>query len=76
MNLKQVSQKEKDFLIPTYQRLPVMMVRGEGCFLFDDEGKEYDDRGGGCRDDRGTDFSGSADCRFLRVAVFLVLAID
>ena len=47
MNLKQVSQKEKDFLIPTYQRLPVMMVRGEGCFLFDDEGKEYLDFLGG-----------------------------
>lgn len=47
MNLKQVSQKEKDFLIPTYQRLPVMMVRGEGCFLFDDEGREYLDFLGG-----------------------------
>ena len=47
MNLKQVSRKEKDFLIPTYQRLPVMMVRGEGCFLFDDEGKEYLDFLGG-----------------------------
>ena len=47
MNLKQVSQKEKDFLIPTYQRLPVMMVRGAGCFLFDDEGKEYLDFLGG-----------------------------
>lgn len=41
MNLKQISDQEKDFLIPTYQRLPVMMVRGEGCSLFDDEGKEY-----------------------------------
>ncbi len=47
MNLKQVVEKEKDFLIPTYQRLPVMMVRGEGCFLFDDEGKEYLDFLGG-----------------------------
>ncbi|MEE8256501.1 MAG: aspartate aminotransferase family protein [Acidobacteriota bacterium] len=47
MNLKQVSEKEKEFLIPTYQRLPVMMVRGEGCFLFDDEGKEYLDFLGG-----------------------------
>ena len=47
MNLKQVSQKEKDFLIPTYQRLPVMMVRGAGCFLFDDKGKEYLDFLGG-----------------------------
>ena len=47
MNLKQVSEKEKDFLIPTYQRLPVMMVRGEGCSLFDDEGKEYLDFLGG-----------------------------
>ena len=41
MNLKQTSDQEKDFLIPTYQRLPVMMVRGEGCSLFDNEGKEY-----------------------------------
>lgn len=47
MNLKQVAEKEKEFLIPTYQRLPVMMVRGEGCFLFDDEGKEYLDFLGG-----------------------------
>lgn len=31
------------FLMPTYRRLPVTFVRGEGTRLFDDSGKEYID---------------------------------
>ncbi len=28
-------------LMPTYGRLPVTFVKGEGCYLFDDQGKRY-----------------------------------
>jgi len=28
-------------LMPTYGRLPITFVKGEGCYLFDDQGKRY-----------------------------------
>ena len=34
-------------LLPTYVRAPVTIVRGEGCRVWDDEGREYLDFGGG-----------------------------
>ncbi|GHU43215.1 acetylornithine aminotransferase [Spirochaetia bacterium] len=30
-----------DYFMNTYHRLPVTFVRGEGCYLFDDAGKEH-----------------------------------
>ncbi|KAB7623186.1 acetylornithine transaminase [Alkalilimnicola sp. S0819] len=30
-----------DYLMPTYARLPVAFVRGEGCWLWDADGKRY-----------------------------------
>ena len=30
-----------DFVMPTYARQPVAFTRGEGCYLFDPEGKAY-----------------------------------
>ncbi|MDE3179526.1 MAG: aspartate aminotransferase family protein [Acidobacteriota bacterium] len=33
--------------MPTYERLPILAVRGEGCCLFDDRGKRYVDFLGG-----------------------------
>ena len=47
MNFEQVSAREKAFLIPTYDRLPVLLVSGQGCWVRDDTGKEYLDLLGG-----------------------------
>jgi acetylornithine/N-succinyldiaminopimelate aminotransferase len=32
---------EQQYVLPTYARFPVQLVRGEGCRLWDDEGNEY-----------------------------------
>jgi len=34
-------------LIPTYERMPMLAVRGEGCYLYDNRGKRYLDFLGG-----------------------------
>lgn len=47
MNLDQIAELEKRVLIPTYDRLPILAVRGEGCYLYDDRGKKYLDFLGG-----------------------------
>ena len=47
MNLAQVAEKERRHLIHTYDRLPVLMVSGEGCTLIDEKGKKYLDFLGG-----------------------------
>jgi acetylornithine/N-succinyldiaminopimelate aminotransferase len=47
MNFEQIAELEKKFLIPTYERLPILAVRGEGCYLYDDQGKRYLDFFGG-----------------------------
>ena len=47
MNFDEIAQLEKQFLIPTYDRLPILVVRGEGCYLYDDRGKKYLDFLGG-----------------------------
>jgi len=47
MDFDQVAQLEKDVLIPTYDRLPILAVGGEGCYLHDDKGKKYLDFLGG-----------------------------
>ncbi len=47
MNFYQVAELEKRVLIPTYDRLPILAVRGEGCALYDDKGKRYLDFLGG-----------------------------
>jgi acetylornithine aminotransferase/acetylornithine/N-succinyldiaminopimelate aminotransferase len=41
MNFDQIAEVEKRALIPTYDRLPILAVRGEGCYLYDDRGKKY-----------------------------------
>jgi predicted acetylornithine/succinylornithine family transaminase len=43
----EIAQLEKEFLIPTYDRLPILAVRGEGCYLYDDRGRGYLDFLGG-----------------------------
>jgi acetylornithine aminotransferase/acetylornithine/N-succinyldiaminopimelate aminotransferase len=47
MNFDEIAQLEKQVLIPTYDRLPILAVRGEGCYLYDDRGKKYLDFLGG-----------------------------
>src|ERR1041385_4132028 len=47
MRLPEIAELEKRFLIPTYDRLPILAVRGEGCYLYDDRGRRYLDFLGG-----------------------------
>ena len=47
MNFDLIAELEKEVLIPTYDRLPVLAVGGEGCHLYDDRGKKYLDFLGG-----------------------------
>ncbi len=36
-----ISQKDAELFLPTYNRLPIDISHGEGVFLFDKEGKKY-----------------------------------
>lgn len=47
MNLDQIAELEKKYLIQTYDRLPILAVGGDGCALYDDKGKRYLDFLGG-----------------------------
>ena len=47
MNLDQIAELEGRTLIPTYDRLPILAVRGEGCYVYDDRGRPYLDFLGG-----------------------------
>lgn len=37
----EVMALDKEYVMHTYGRLPVVFVRGEGCFVYDADGKEY-----------------------------------
>jgi len=39
--LQQVAAKEAQYLLPTYERLPILVERGEDVYLFDSEGRRY-----------------------------------
>ncbi len=47
MNYEAIRELESRVLVPTYERFPILAVRGEGCCLFDDQGKKYVDFFGG-----------------------------
>ena len=47
MTFEEIAELEKKTLVPTYDRLPILAVRGEGCYLYDDRGKKYLDFLGG-----------------------------
>lgn len=47
MNYEQIAQLEERRLVPTYKRLPFLAVGGEGCYLYDDQGRKYLDFLGG-----------------------------
>lgn len=41
MPAQEVIDRERQFLLQTYNRYPVVIARGKGVFLFDQEGKRY-----------------------------------
>jgi acetylornithine/N-succinyldiaminopimelate aminotransferase len=41
MNLDSVSQLEKKLLVPTYDRQPMLLERGNGVYVWDSTGKRY-----------------------------------
>ena len=41
MSLAAVSRLESKFLLPTYDRQPILFVRGRGVYLWDSNGKRY-----------------------------------
>jgi hypothetical protein len=47
MNYKEISELESRYLVHTYDRMPFLAVKGEGCYLYDDTGKKYLDFLGG-----------------------------
>ena len=47
MNTQTILRDEDTFLIPTYKKMPVALVRGEGCYVWDSNGKRYLDFYGG-----------------------------
>lgn len=40
-NAQTVLERDEQYMIPVYARYPVVMERGEGCVLFDTDGREY-----------------------------------
>lgn len=38
---EEIIQRERQFLLQTYNRYPVVLARGKGVFLFDTDGKRY-----------------------------------
>src|SRR5580704_14826013 len=40
-NTEEIIQRERQFLLQTYSRYPVALVRGKGVFLYDLDGKKY-----------------------------------
>ncbi|HLI29477.1 MAG TPA: aspartate aminotransferase family protein [Terriglobia bacterium] len=47
MSFEEIKTLEDRVLIPTYERMPMLAVRGEGCYLYDNRGKRYLDFLGG-----------------------------
>jgi acetylornithine/N-succinyldiaminopimelate aminotransferase len=41
MTTQEIIDRERQFLLPTYNRYPVVFARGKGVFLFDLDGKRY-----------------------------------
>jgi acetylornithine/N-succinyldiaminopimelate aminotransferase len=40
-NFEQIAERERQFLLQTYNRYPVVLSRGKGVFLYDIDGKRY-----------------------------------
>jgi acetylornithine/N-succinyldiaminopimelate aminotransferase len=41
VTFEQIAEREKKYLLQTYNRYPVVLERGKGVFLYDIEGKKY-----------------------------------
>jgi acetylornithine aminotransferase/acetylornithine/N-succinyldiaminopimelate aminotransferase len=41
MNLAEVKQKEAQLLLPTYDRVPLLLERGKDVYLYDADGRKY-----------------------------------
>lgn len=41
MNMNNMMEESEQSILHTYNRFPVVFERGEGCYLYDTEGKEY-----------------------------------
>ena len=41
MDKQQVIELENKYYMPVFNRLPIVLDRGEGCFVYDNEGKKY-----------------------------------
>src|SRR6266496_1561146 len=44
---EQIAERERHFLLSTYNRYPIVLIRGKGVFVYDIEGKRYLDFVGG-----------------------------
>ena len=40
-NFEQIAERERHFLLQTYNRYPLVLARGKGVFLYDIDGKKY-----------------------------------
>src|SRR5271154_6452691 len=40
-NFEQIAERERQFLLTTYNRYPLVIARGKGVFLFDIDGRKY-----------------------------------
>lgn len=38
---EQIAERERQYLLQTYNRYPVVLSRGKGVFLFDIDGRRY-----------------------------------
>ena len=38
---EQIAERERQFLLQTYNRYPIVLTRGKGVFVYDIEGKRY-----------------------------------
>lgn len=47
MNSQQIIDRANQVLMPTYTRFPIVLAKGEGCWVWDVEGKKYLDLVGG-----------------------------
>jgi acetylornithine/N-succinyldiaminopimelate aminotransferase len=47
LNLKEAQQLDKKYVFQSYRRTPLLLVRGKGVYVYDDNGKQYMDFLGG-----------------------------
>src|ERR1700743_3066069 len=40
-NIQSVAQRERQFLLQIYDRYPLVVTSGRGCYVFDEEGNRY-----------------------------------